>query len=87
MKLNSLVNMKDTKSFKPTLLLAAILFTIASFRDAWAYLDPGTGSYVLQLILAAALGAALTVKMWWAKFVGLFRRAGKPVHSNPHDNG
>jgi len=32
---------------------------------AHAYLDPGTGSYVLQIIIGAAVSAAFAVKMFW----------------------
>ena len=40
-----------------------------------AYLDPGTGSYVFQMILALALSAAFTVKVYWGKLVSIFRKA------------
>jgi hypothetical protein len=30
----------------------------------WAYLDPGTGSMVLQVLLAGLLSSALFVKTW-----------------------
>jgi hypothetical protein len=46
--------------------------------DAFAYLDPGTGSYVLQMIIAGLLGAAFAVKMSWFRikrfFLELFSR-------------
>jgi hypothetical protein len=34
---------------------------------AHAYLDPGTGSYVLQMIIAGLLGAAFAIKMYWLR--------------------
>ena len=46
--------------------------------DAHAYLDPGTGSYVLQMIIAGLLGAAFAIKMSWFRIkrfiTGLFSR-------------
>jgi hypothetical protein len=46
--------------------------------DAHAYLDPGTGSYVLQMIIAGLLGAAFAIKMSWVRIkrfiTGLFTR-------------
>jgi hypothetical protein len=39
-----------------------------------AYIDPGTGSYVLQLALAGVLGASYAVKHFWARLKGLFGR-------------
>jgi hypothetical protein len=35
-----------------------------------AYLDPGSGSILLQLVIAAALGAAFAVKVYWKKIKG-----------------
>ena len=43
------------------------LFGVLGATDAHAYLDPGTGSYVLQLVLAALLGAAFAVKVFWLR--------------------
>jgi hypothetical protein len=41
----------------------------------FAYLDPGTGSYLLQLALAGLLGASYAVKHFWARIKGLFSRS------------
>ena len=40
---------------------------------AYAYLDPGSGSLVLQAMLAGAAGAAVVIKMYWKKLVSRFR--------------
>lgn len=40
------------------------------------YLDPGSGSFIIQLLLAAALGIGVAVKIYWAKLKSLF--TGKP---------
>jgi hypothetical protein len=42
----------------------------------FAYLDPGTGSYLLQLALAGVLGASYAVKHFWSRLKGLFTRDG-----------
>jgi hypothetical protein len=36
------------------------------------YIDPGSGSYLVQVIIAAILGAAFYFKNLWAKFKALF---------------
>ena len=41
--------------------------------EAQAYFDPGTGSQLLQLLLASILGALFTIKMYWKKFKGFFK--------------
>ena len=33
----------------------------------FAYLDPGTGSFILQAIVGVILGAMLTLKMYWRR--------------------
>ncbi len=39
---------------------------------AWIYLDPGSGSFILQILLAALLGGAYAVKVYWKKIKGWF---------------
>lgn len=50
-------------------------------QTAYSYLDPGTGSYIIQIVLAAFVGAAFTLKIYWAKikifFVDLFTKNPK----------
>jgi len=38
------------------------------------YLDPGTGSFILQMILAGVLGIAVAVRIYWKKIVAFFRK-------------
>jgi hypothetical protein len=41
-----------------------------------AYLDPGSGSFILQLVLAAVLGGLFIIKGYWLKIKGLFTKKG-----------
>ena len=43
------------------------LVSILAPRRAHAYVDPSTGSIVIQVLVAGALGAAFTVKQWWGR--------------------
>jgi hypothetical protein len=36
------------------------------------YLDPGSGSFLLQLLLAALLGGGFAIKIYWKKIKKLF---------------
>lgn len=47
--------------------LAAIMVLVGVSLSARAnaYLDAGTGSYVLQMVIAGSLGAVFTVKTYW----------------------
>jgi hypothetical protein len=46
-------------------LIAALLCMCLFPSAAQAYLDPGTGSYLLQMLIAGALGALFVVKVFW----------------------
>lgn len=37
-----------------------------------AYIDPGSGSLLLQVIVGAALGLLVTIKMYWARIKNFF---------------
>jgi len=37
------------------------------------YLDPGSGSVIFQIILAGLLGLGVFVKVFWRKFIALFK--------------
>ncbi|MCP4570945.1 MAG: hypothetical protein GY838_01210 [bacterium] len=50
------------------LLIADCLFPAA----AVAYIDPGTGSFVLQGILAAVVGAGVAIKIFWRRIAAFF---------------
>jgi hypothetical protein len=36
------------------------------------YIDPGSGSYIIQVIVAALLGAAFWIKMSWQRIKAFF---------------
>ncbi|MBI4132332.1 MAG: hypothetical protein HY474_01735 [Candidatus Sungbacteria bacterium] len=63
----------------PLLCFALLLMVLPS--DAAAYLDPGTGSFILQIILASLFGASFAVKNFWRRvksflFDRVWRRGG-----------
>jgi hypothetical protein len=66
------------------LLLLAMLLSVAHVESAAAYLDPGTGSILLQSILALVAGAAVTLKLYWGKLKGYFAH-GKSDPAHPSD--
>jgi hypothetical protein len=48
-------------------LLAVATITLALTLPAYAYLDPGTGSMILQAIVGAVAVAGATASIYWAK--------------------
>jgi len=49
------------------------------------YIDPGSGSYLVQAIVAAALGAAFWIKMSWHRIKSFFS-GHKSVPKNNSDD-
>jgi len=46
---------------------------IALPQSAYAYVDPGTGSYILQILLAGIIGIPFIIKSKWNKIVLFFK--------------
>ena len=46
---------------------AVFLLLVVLVTPAQAYLDPGTGSMILQMVLGGVAGLAVLVKMQWQK--------------------
>jgi len=61
-------------SSHPLVLMLLALLVLATPGLAHAYIDPGTGSYLVQIIVGAVLGAALAIKLAWSRLVVLFGR-------------
>ena len=45
------------------------LFTFSELfvSNAFAYIDPGTGSMILQSLIGALVGAGIILKVYWTK--------------------
>lgn len=49
------------------------------------YLDPGSGSFLLQILLAAILGSAFAIKMYWRKLKSFFFKTSKNEEDDETD--
>lgn len=60
---------------------------LSLWSDAQAYLDPGTGSAILQGILGALAALAITLKLYWHKLLRFFglRKPARPEIDTPRD--
>jgi hypothetical protein len=63
-------------------LIIASLYSVLGTENA--YLDPGSGSFILQLILASLLGGLLLLKTYWKKISNFFR--GKSPNGNDDED-
>jgi hypothetical protein len=68
----------------PMLLTSAHL--AASLASPPAYLDPGSGSFILQLLVAGILGGLVAIRMYWSKIKARFTRKPQETStSTPED--
>jgi hypothetical protein len=49
------------------------------------YLDPGSGSFLIQLLIATALGLAIALRASWGKIKGMFGAKPKPDDEDDED--
>jgi len=58
-------------------LAPAVSLAVGSGADSstqLAYVDPGSGSFILQALVATLAGAAVAINAYWAKIRRLFGR-------------
>lgn len=58
------------KRFLISIVLIYTVFVLT--RPAYAYLDPGSGSMVLQAILGIFAAALVVLKFYWARLLKFF---------------
>ena len=58
--------------------IAALCLRLAFAKTLLAYLDPGSGSLIAQLLLAAIIGILATFRLWKNRLLRLFGIKPKP---------
>lgn len=56
------------------LLVSALLLVLFTERPARAYIDPGSGSLLLQMILGGVAAVWVAVRLYWRRVASVFRR-------------
>ena len=64
--------MKKYLSFKSFVAVFTLGMVFSS--NAYAYLDPGTGSLILQAIIGTVAAVAATAGVYWHKFKSFFSK-------------
>ena len=64
------------------LVVLSMLMAVLVPRPSHAYLDPTSGSILLQVLLGGLAGAALALRLFWHRIVGWFS-AKKRDHDDP----
>ncbi len=50
---------------RPMVFATVLVVVLGSGSPAYAYLDPGTGSMILQILLGGVAGALVVGKLYW----------------------
>ncbi len=59
------------------LIFGISLLHVFTISDAYAYIDPGSGSLVIQIIIGALVGVGITVKIYWYRLKGFISNINK----------
>ena len=57
-----------------TVIFRQLIVLIGSLNKDLAYLDPGSGSFILQILLAALLASLFIMKNFWRKVFSFFKK-------------
>lgn len=68
------------------LIFLIFSYLLCSVSNSNAYIDPGTGSIILQALLAFIAGAAATISLWWENFKTLIKKILKLKVKNNKKN-
>jgi len=66
------------------LILAATCALLSIAVPAMAYIDPGTGSFLIQGIIAVVIGAGVTLKVYWTQLRAMF--SGRAASKDEDDD-
>ena len=74
--------MIDLRELKTTTSLTlSFLYIILSTDTSHAYIDPGSGSMLLQVLIASILGMLTVIQIYWARLPTFFSTQSDPNSS------
>ena len=67
-------------------IFIVLFLSLIAPSAAYAYLDPGSGSMLLQLVLGGLAGLAVIAKLYWHRLLGLFGMNAQQEESDSETN-
>lgn len=67
-------------------LIVAVVMSIGVPTSAYAYIDPGTGSLIIQGIIGAIAGIGVTAKIYWHKIRIFFAGENADTADSPEES-
>jgi hypothetical protein len=77
-------NFQTNRAVSSALLLAAGLFLLP-LHSAHAYVDPGTGSMLFQVLIGVIVGIAFAIKSFWGGIVATLKGQRKSTKDTSKD--
>jgi len=66
--------LRGFSSFLLSVLLIAGFTLTLNIREAHAYIDLGSGSFILQMLFASFFASLFAIKVFWQRLTGRFSR-------------
>jgi hypothetical protein len=73
------------KTNKLNFAIFFLFFTFTFINNAYAYLDPGTGAMIFQVIIAGVLGSLFVFKLFYRRIIRFLKNLFKGKKSD-NDN-
>ncbi len=77
--------MRNFAFLKFFLIIVVVCYFVYPQR-AFAYLDPGTGSLILQMLIAALVAVSFSIKIFWKKIIAFFSSSHAKEQSGREQN-
>jgi len=68
-------------------VLAAMAVVLLVVEPAYAYIDPGSGSMMLQLLLGGLAGLGVAIRLYWRRIRSLLGRRSEAGKTPAGDGG
>lgn len=66
--------LRRVSSFLLSVFLMTGFALMITTKQAHAYIDLGSGSFILQMLLASFFASLFAIKVYWQRLTGLFSR-------------
>lgn len=57
----------NTKTIRKQVVVTALCLAVVPAGPAFAYIDPGTTSLILQMLIGGIIGGLFTIKIYWQR--------------------
>ena len=69
------------------MLVWSVMFGAIYVQPVSAYLDPGSGSLIIQFLLASIVGILFVIRQFWGRIISFIKRlVGSDVDSDYNQN-